>query len=134
MNSLRSRPGDPRQRGSSVAGFVMVLPLALAVFLACVGIVVTGYVRTEVTSAAQEAARSLSLHGASAHTAEQTVADRLHSGLVAADAVEVSTRRVDVGGVPIAEVDVTVQIRSLWLGPPRTLSVTGRAVDRNRWT
>ncbi|MDO4887340.1 MAG: hypothetical protein Q3979_01340 [Actinomycetaceae bacterium] len=115
-----SHPGQWRERGGALAGFVMIAPLLIGVVLALMGIAGTLYVRTLMLDAAAEAARYGSQSGAGPRAAEARAHDLIDSSFASSFTREIRAEQTILDGVPVIEVEVradafglaTVEVRA----------------------
>lgn len=124
--TLRARLKE--DRGSAVVEFALVTPLLLLVALAVLQVTLALHVRSTLTAAAAEGARSGALADSGLGVAEartrQVLDDALGGG--AAEQVEASRARVD--GVEVVRVRVTARLPLLGTLGPTALSVEGHAI------
>jgi hypothetical protein len=118
-------------RGSAVVEFALVAPLLLLVALAVVQTALAMHVRSVMTAAAAEGARSAALAGSHLALGEQRTRQLL-AGNLAEGVVEevVAARRLERAG-PVVEVRVTARVPLLGLFGPTGMQVTGRALDES---
>lgn len=109
--------------------FVLVGTLVIMIFAALLQLALALHVRNILIDSAAEGARTGALAGASDAAAVDRTRYLIDLALSPRYAREVSTRRVDVDGTVLLQVDVAATLPLLGLvGPSRELVVSGRAV------
>lgn len=117
-----------RDDGAAPVEFALVTPLLLLVALAVLQLALTLHVRSVAIGAAGEGARLAALVGGDEMTARQRT-ERILSESIAGTALRGTDFRIDrSGSVPVAAVDVTVDLPLVGLYGPTPMTVTGRAV------
>ena len=118
------------EHGSAVVDFVLVLVVLLPLVLGILHLALVLHVRTTLTSAATEGARYAATVDRSAASGVQRTRREIGQALAERFAERVSTRVVDVGGVPAVEVRVKADVPPLGIwGPATHLEVVGRALE-----
>lgn len=104
------------ERGNAPAEFVLVSALLVALVLGLLQVVMMGYVRHVLTSAAAEGARQASLLDVSDYRAREVTRNLISHSLSSRYAENIAFTAAIVGGVPSTEVTVTapVPILGLW--------------------
>jgi len=114
--------------GAAPVEFALVTPLLLLVALAVLQLALTLHVRSVAIGAASEGARLAALAGGDAEVGQERTRQVL-GGSIAGTAVRETVARVDRNGpVPVAAVDVTIDLPLIGLLGPAPMTVTGRAV------
>lgn len=109
--------------------FVLVGTLVILIFAALLQLALALHVRNILVDSAAEGARAGALVGAGDETAVERTRYLIDLALSQRYTHEVSTRRVEVEGMALLQVDVRATIPLLGLvGPTRELEVSGRAV------
>jgi Flp pilus assembly protein TadG len=103
------------ERGNAPAEFVLVSVLLVALVLGSVQIVIIGYVRHALTSAAAEGARAGSLVDAQISEATSRTRTLIHSSLSPAYSQQVRATVTNSLGVPTLEVSVSAPFPALGL-------------------
>lgn len=108
--------------------FALVTPLLLLVALAVLQLSLTLHVRSVAIGAASEGARLAAVVGGSEQAARERT-ERILATSIAGTALRETTFRVDRSGpLPVAAVDVTMDLPLVGLLGPAPMTVTGRAV------
>lgn len=124
----RCRPRWKSDDGTATVEFALVAPLLLLVALAVLQLALALHVRGVLIGAATEGARLAALAGGDADTGRQRT-ERILAETIAGTAVRETQVRIDrTGPVPVAAVDVTVDLPLVGLLGPTPMTVTGRAV------
>ena len=120
------RRGDA---GAATVEFVMVLPLLILLVLAVAQLTLALHVRTTLTAAAAEGARTAAL-------ADRGPADGVRrarqvlDGSLSADVIEaVTARSVTIDGVRTIEIEIHARLPLVGLLGPATLVVRGHALE-----
>lgn len=114
--------------GNAVVEFTLVTPILLIVVLAVIQIVLALHVRSTLTAAAAEGARSAALSGSSLTVGERRTKEVLDDAIGGGAATSVSASRVMVGQAPAIRVRVTARLPLLGMLGPETLIVDGHAL------
>ena len=122
-----ARRGVRDDSGSAVVGFALVTPLLLIVVLAVVQLILALHVRSTLTAAAAEGARTAALAESNLAIGERRTRDVLRDALGGSAATSVDARRVSVGRAPAIEIVVTARLPLLGMLGPESLVVTGHA-------
>lgn len=104
-----------KDRGSAPAEFVLVSALLVALVLGAIQVVMVGYVRMVLTSAAAEGARVGSLIDASASDATGHTRALIESSLSPQYSNDISATQSSVRGVPTIQVTVVAPFPALGL-------------------
>lgn len=124
MRRSRLRSDD----GAATVDFALVAPLLLLVALAVLQLSLALHVRSVLIGAATEGARLAALAGGDPVVGEQRT-ERILAESIAGTTLRETVVRVDRSGpVPVAAVDVTVDLPLIGLLGPTPMTVTGRAV------
>ncbi|WP_454294050.1 TadE/TadG family type IV pilus assembly protein [Salana multivorans] len=123
----------PQERGSAVAEFTMVSALVVLVVFALVQLTFALWVRAVLTDAAAEGARLAALWDGDEAAAADRAAELVTSAVGSSYQPDVSVTRdqaaLRVPGYDVVVVELTAPMPVLGLlGPPGSLTVTGRAV------
>ena len=104
------------ERGNAPAEFVLVSALLVALVLGLLQVVMMGYVRHVLTSAAAEGARQASLLDVTDYRAREVTRDLISHSLSPTYAEDVAFTDALVEGVPSTKVTITapVPILGLW--------------------
>ena len=104
------------ERGNAPAEFVLVSALLVALVLGLLQVVMMGYVRHVLTSAAAEGARQASLLDVSDYRAREVTRNLISHSLSSRYAENIAFTAAIVEGVPSTQVTVTapVPILGLW--------------------
>jgi len=114
--------------GDATVEFALVAPLLLLVTLAVLQLSLALHVRSVLIGAATEGARLAAMAGGDAAAGEQRT-ERILAESIAGTTLRETAVRVDrAGPVPVAAVDVTVDLPLIGLLGPAPMTVTGRAV------
>lgn len=125
MRTDRRRHGDA---GSAVVEFALVTPILLIVVLAIVQLILALHVRSTLTAAAAEGARSAALAGSNLKAGEQRTREVLRDAIGGGSATSVSAARITVDQVPMIQVEITARLPLLGMLGPESLVVQGHAL------
>lgn len=118
-----------RERGAAVPEFVLVLLVLLPLVFGLVQVGLVLHVRTTLTAAASEGARSGSPLGAGPREAEERTRHLIETTLAERFAQEVAAEPVVIDGVPAMAVTVRAEVPALGVaGPAVPLSVSAHAI------
>lgn len=115
-------------RGSGVAEFALVMPLLLLVALAVIQLILVLHVRSTLTAAAAEGARSAALAGSNLAAGERRTQEVLADALGGGSATSVSAHHVRLGDAPAIQVRIRARLPLFGMFGPETLVVTGHAL------
>jgi len=114
--------------GAATVEFALVAPLLLLVALAVLQLSLALHVRSVLIGAATEGARLAAMAGGDPAAGEQRT-ERILAESIAGTTLRQTVVRVDRSGpIPVAAVDVTVDLPLIGLLGPTPMTVTGRAV------
>lgn len=123
-----AKPWWRGDEGAAPVEFALVTPLLLLVALAVLQLALTLHVRSVAVGAASEGARLAALAGGNEDAARDRT-ERILATSIAGTALRSTAFRVDRSGpLPVAAVDVTLDLPLVGLLGPTAMTVTGRAV------
>lgn len=126
MRSLRSRLRE--DKGSVVAEFALLTPLVLAVTLGVLQVTFALHVRTTLTDAAAQGARTAALADGSLAVGEERTWQLVHGSLPASQVHDVEASFTTTSGFPVAQVVITADVPVIGVFGPASMRVVGRAV------
>ncbi|MFY9330542.1 MAG: TadE/TadG family type IV pilus assembly protein [Candidatus Nanopelagicales bacterium] len=118
-------------RGSAVTEFALVTPLLLLVALSVIQLILVLHVRSTLTAAAAEGARTAALSGSALKAGEARTKQVLDQAIGGSDAI-VSASRVQVSGSPAIRVRVTAALPLFGMLGPEVLTVEGHSFVERR--
>ena len=119
-----------RERGAAVVDFVLVMVVLMPLFLGILQIGLVLHVRNTLTAAASEGARYGATVDRSPGAGAARTRQQIRSALASRFAKRVSSRSVNLQGVPGVEVDVHAEVPPLGLwGPAVALDLSGHATE-----
>ena len=128
MSRVRSISDD----GSAVVEFVLVSILVVVLILAVVQFAVALYIRNTLISAAGEGARFAAAADRTPTDGAVHTRELIESSLPDSYADNVSAGYETVQGVPTVVVEVHTSLPVFgWLGPAKTLTVSGHAMEES---
>lgn len=116
-------------RGSAAVDFVLVSALLTLMFVGVLQLALALHVRNTLVDAAGEGARYGALVGRDGADAEQRTQALIVAALSDRLADDVTASTAEIGGVQTVVVTVRAPLPVLGLVGPRTLELTGHAVD-----
>jgi Flp pilus assembly protein TadG len=119
---------NPREDGSAIVEFVVVVPLLLLLVLAVVQVGLALLVRSTLVSAAAEGARVAAVAGGDPATGVRRTRSALATSLADGVVESVSARTVSVSGVSAVDVEVRARLPLVGLLGPSALVVHGHAI------
>ena len=124
------RQSRRRERGAAVVDFVLVMVVLMPLFLGILQIGLVLHVRNTLTAAASEGARYGATVDRSPGAGAARTRQQIRNALASRFAKRVSSRSVNLHGVPGVEVDVHAEVPPLGLwGPAVALDVSGHATE-----
>ena len=126
MQSVLSRLRD--DRGSVIAEFALLAPLVLAITLGVLQVMFALHVRTTLTDAAAQGARTAALADGSLAVGEARTWDLVQGSLPASQVHNVEASFTTADGLPVAQVVITADVPVIGTFGPATMNVVGRAV------
>ena len=128
--SPASEPQETSDAGNAVAEYVMVLALGILLFGMILQVGFALHVRNTLVDAAASGARYASLADRSDEDGVARTRGIITDTVGESYARDISVSRTNVGTLPAVEIRVVSPLPVVaWLGPPRSLEVSGHAVD-----
>jgi len=116
-------------RGSSIIGFVLVVPLVITVFIAVSQLVMFVADKSTVTSAALAGARDASAADASLAQGIYTAQQILASKEYLSNSAKISASRQTYSGVDFVRMSVECELKVIWLNKVIHITSTSRSLD-----
>jgi Flp pilus assembly protein TadG len=124
------RGGRPRERGSAVVDFVLVLVVLVPLFLGILQVGLVLLVRNTLASAASEGARYAATRDRGLEDGRARTRSQITGAVSGRFARDIEVRQVMIRGTPGVEVTVRAVVPALGIGGPAVaLEVSGHAVE-----